>query len=186
MNYKDMAYLSGIVASTLVTIIKMFPNDRLLYSKYCAIIMAAKSLIFVDMNLSDIIHHLLTLILCLYYLYYTSVQDRDFTNLIEEAYIVQSVNVSSIFLGIRHYKKHLFVDLSFFLTFAYYRGIFVYHYFFKGFTEIYNVCPNSQICVQILDKSFLLLSVLNIYWFMLILRKVKRQFQQLPQPLKRT
>ena len=175
-----MAYFTSIVGSTIVGILSMFTNDRLLYSKYCAIIMAFKSLIFVDMNLSDIIHLVLTFIFFFYYLYYTSQQNKDFTKLIEEVYIVQRINVSSIFLGIRHFKKNLFIDFSFFLSFGYCRGIFVYHYFTKGFDSIYEICPNnSQICVYILDKSFFLLSILNIYWFILIARKANRRLKEL-------
>ena len=123
MNYGDIAYMTSIIGSSMVTILNKFPNNRLLYSKYFAIIMAIKSLIFVDMNLSDIVYHFLTLILCLYYLYYTFKGNVDFIDLIEEVYIVQQINISSIILGIRHFKKNPFIDFSFFLTFGYCRGI---------------------------------------------------------------
>ena len=175
-----MAYITSIVGSSVVGFLSMFPNNRLLYSKYSAIIMAFKSLIFVDMHLSDIIHHFLTLIICFYYLYYTSKQNNDFTKLVEEVYIIQQINISSYIFRNSPFQKKSVHRFFILLTFGYYRGIFVYHYFIKGFDSIYDLCPNnSYTCVYILDKTFFLLSILNIYWFILIVRKANHRLKQL-------
>ena len=182
LNYKELAYMISLTGSIVSSGLTMIPSkeNQVLYSKYSAIILAFKSMFFIDMSLSDIIHHLLTILLACYYLYYTSINpNQDFTNLVEEIFIVQQVNISSIFLGLRRYKKNMWIDLSFFLTFLYYRTIFVNHYFTIGFPEIYTLCPSDSVsCIFVLDKSFLILSLLNIYWFVFILRKANRQIRQ--------
>lgn len=173
--YKEIGYMASILGSTAITILSMFPNDRLLYTKYCTIIMACKSLIFVDMKISDTIHHITSLALCLLYLYYYSIDAMALGAYVEEFYILMNVNVSSIFLGLRRYNKSKIIDLSFLLTFIYHRSVFIYNYLFVGLKNVEYVCGNRQTCKFVMDKMYLTLTLLNIYWFCLILRKAKRK-----------
>ena len=73
---------------------------------------------------------------------------------------------SSIFLNLRPYKKR-WIDIAFAVTFFIYRIILS-----PVFITMYMINPNNSLRMAILFEALLFIP-LNVYWFYLIVKKLK-------------
>ena len=132
------------------------------------------------MDIKYIIHHISTIILIIYYLNFVNKEcimesNNNCKLLVSEFFILSNTNLSTIFYYIKIFHSSIVLDFCFFVSFSYYRGIFVYKYFIEGFESIQFVCNSKSICVSTINKNLFLLSILNIYWYGLLLKKVKKK-----------
>ena len=159
--------------------------DILLNSRFCTILLLLKTLDMPE-NMSYFIHHVSAIILELYYIYFIiylfdsgeiyKYKENNEENIkyINDLFKIVNINISTIFLETRKYYKHFVIDLLFLLTFTYYRGIFTYSYFYDKF-EGNKLLVHHKTHYFIIDKCMFALSLLNIYWFILIINKLIRK-----------
>jgi len=159
--------------------------DILLNSRFCTILLLLKTLNKAP-DISMFIHHISAIILELYYILFITYfinsdemyrfkeNNEEYEGYVKDFFKIININISTIFLETRKYYKHFSIDLLFLLTFSYYRSIFTYSYFFDKF-ETTKLLIHHKTHNFIIDKCMLSLCLLNIYWFILIIKKLIRK-----------
>tara|TARA_B000000557_G_scaffold264721_1_gene271256 strand:+ start:2286 stop:3554 length:1269 start_codon:yes stop_codon:yes gene_type:complete len=162
--------------------------DILLNSRFCTILLLLKTLNKAP-DISMFIHHVSAITLELYYILFITYfinsneiyrfkeNDEEYERYVKDLFKIVNINISTIFLETRKYYKHFIIDLLFLLTFSYYRGIFTYSYFFDKF-EFKKILINHKTHYFIIDKCMLSLCLLNIYWFVLIIKKLIKNIKK--------
>ena len=175
MDLKTCSYSFSTLSSLAILCLSLPSNNRFVNSRYSAAIVILKSFNLIDSKWYDILHHFVSFFLSSTYYVLTSNYYKLYSKeLVEEYFIVSNPNISTIFLALRFFHKSTLLDSMFIVTFVYYRSIFVYTYMFYGFKSINLICFNSNSCMYVVNKGFQTLCLLNIYWFVLIVKKIKK------------
>ena len=176
-----MNTIINIALSSLITCISSIPyyfvsdyNYFIYLSCYLNIL---KSLNIFKCNFIEKIHHLIVIITCSIILNTDSNYSQDFYS---KYNIIQIQNFSTIFLNLRKLIKHPYIDYWFIITFFVFRLRFNYILYTNkiSFEEICikNDYITTNLCLNFYNISMYLLSMMNNYWFILILLKIKRKY----------
>ena len=165
----------NVLTSCAIGVIPRLPMNQNLAVRSVATVSLMKSFNFSDSSYVEKMHHLVSFLLCAIVL--TSINNIERQEDLDDYYAAMQTNISTIFLNLRHYYKHTFIDVLFVLTFFYYRSIFFLHVL-NGMplteTVICHEHPyiNKSACTALFDTSYKALNVMNIYWSVLIVRKM--------------
>ena len=165
----------NILTSCAIGIIPILPMNQILAVRSVATLAIMKSFNFSDSSSVEKLHHLVSFLLCAIIL--TSINNIERQEDLDDYYASMQTNISTIFLNLRHYYKYTFIDALFILSFFYYRSVFFLHVL-NGIPLIETVLchehpyVNKSVCVTLFDVSFKSLNAMNIYWSVLIIRKM--------------
>ena len=165
----------NVLTSCAIGVIPMLPMKQALAVKSVATLSLMKSFNLSDSSRVEKTHHLVNFLLCAIIL--TSINDIERQEDLDDYYTAMRTNISTIFLNLRHYYKHTFIDVLFIFTFFYYRSMFFLHVL-NGMpvteTVICHEHPyiNKSACTALFNTSYKTLNVMNIYWGVLIVRKM--------------
>ena len=179
MNVIKYSNVFSLLSSFSLLILSIHTQNRFLNSRYSACINIAKSFNLINSKWYDKIHHFFSFILSSTYLVLTSNYFNLYSDsLVEEFFIISNVNISTIFLSLRQFYKSNIIDILFVLTFVYYRSIFVFTHFSQGFMNQDFMCFNNHLCIHIINNILSSLCFLNIYWFVLICKKITHKLKK--------
>mgnify|MGYP003348206106 CR=1 FL=1 len=163
----------SLISSVLIAILSYIPFYRSEITNITCFISLTKSFNIVNCSKFEFIHHIVNGILCILFLYGNNlISDLD----IYHYNIVVQTNISTIFLLLNYkYKNSLYSGL-FITSFMYYRFKFIYTYIL-GIPGIVYVCQEHplvsfDLCYRTFHVSYFCLCCLNIYWSVLILKKI--------------
>lgn len=171
----------GIALSTLITTISSIPpnivTDYSYFIHLSCYLNIAKSFNISRCGWIEKIHHLIVITTCLIILNSNSNYSKDFYT---QYNVVQIQNFSTIFLNLRRVIKHSYIDYWFIVTFFVFRLRFNYMLYTNkiSFDEIciQNDYVTTNLCINFYNISMYLLSMMNNYWFILILLKIKKKY----------
>ena len=171
----------SMVTSFLIGLLTYIPYNQLFFMKVTTLISLSKSFNLINCTKFEYFHHILNGLLCLFSFTGTYRIIHMEYNFIEDFYYVVRPNISTFFLILKYYYNYFIVDFLFITTFLYYRTLFIYQFLKNRFpiVEIY-VCNSNPLisnynCVCIFNVCHLLLVLLNIYWGILIIKKINKK-----------
>lgn len=168
------------ISSLLIGIGSYVPANKIMMVKIISYISLSKSFNLINCNIYEYIHHFINAYMCVLFICGNNIESDEH---IEQFNIITRPNISTFFLILSYYYKNVYIKMLFITTFIYYRSIFIYNVI-NGFSGLEHVCSNHVLVSQnTCNNSFIIsnrvLSVLNIYWIWLILKKIYNQY---PEP----
>lgn len=131
---------------------------------------------------SMIIHHIATIFINIMFMYVISNSERLLPYELKSVEIIIlsffNVEISTIFLSLIHLGyKNIYIKLSFFLSFVFFRIILLNYNFFTYYNmnTINKICNSSYVCYLSWYLGAYPLIFINWYWILLILQKTKKQ-----------
>lgn len=164
----------NIFYNIILCAISYIPINIFYNTKIVCFMNLVKSFYLPDPRLSYKIHHIISFVLSFFYLYTTYDMNETHLhslNIANEFVVISRINNPTIFLLLREKYKSIYLDISFFVFYSYYRGYLFYYYYFNGFEYISLLCENDY-CEATINNFIMFLCILNFYWYIHILKKV--------------
>ena len=150
-------------------------------SLLCSYLSLVKSFNIINSSKYELLHHVITILLNLIFIsaiLSNNISDYELSNSIEEYFILQRTNISTIFLILYYKQKRNIFKYLFIISFFYFRLKFLFHFFNRNtIKNIPLLCQNQNIsnesiCSYTMIISCLFLNLLNIFWGFQIISKV--------------
>jgi hypothetical protein len=159
----------SFILSLLMIINNIYNNNIESYVYISSILNIIKSLNIFKCNKIELLHHIITILLCLLCLYNNNIT----IILYEDFKLIHEQNISTLFLTLRNLYKNIYFDYLFAITFFYYRIKFNYNLYIGNINDgINEICYYNKNCFNFFYISLFLLSLLNNYWFYLLSKKI--------------